>query len=118
MKRSNFFVTTFLLAALAPLLPAQLVPDRYIVEFAGEPAALRLTHQAKSSKAKSSDFKSAAASVHRKAVQQEQAAMRAAIAARERVAILHCIDLVSNACFIHMTAEQAARVAQMPGVKR
>jgi hypothetical protein len=107
-----------LLLATASLLSGQFVPGRYIVEFSSEPVAARLAREAKASGQRKLEFTHALAQRHREAIRKEQANMRADILAQEQVEILDCADLLNNGCFLRMSADQAARVAKIPGVRR
>ncbi|MGI8989703.1 MAG: S8 family serine peptidase [Bryobacteraceae bacterium] len=117
--QKSLFAKIAFFAGSAALLPAQFVPNRYIVEFTGDPVALHLANLRKTSRSKESSLKGLPARARLESIRREQADMRAAILAQEEnVEILDCIDTVSNACFLRMTKEQAGRVALMPGVKR
>lgn len=86
-------IASFLFLAVS-LLPGQVVPGRYIVELAGEPAG-----------------KSARKAV----VQTQQRRARAALAQRG-VEVLDSVETVANALFVRATSEQAAALAALPDV--
>ena len=79
------------------LLPAQVVPGRYIVELTGQPAV-------QSKKAAS-----------RSAVRSEQNRAAAEFESRG-IQVLDSVEVVANALVVHASEEQAAELAAMPGV--
>src|SRR5579862_5494205 len=100
-----------LLLASAVLSLAQVVPNRYIVEFSTEPAAAV-------SAAKHQRFASADAEVQSRRLQ-----IRTEHAAAQKViesvggTVTHHFDTVLNGMAVTMTPDVAAQVRQMPGVK-
>ncbi len=95
----------WMLLLWAPLV-AQQVPDHYIVELGGEPAAVPL---AKSGRRAAED--------QRARVQAEQARLRPALEAAG-AEILDAVDTVANALVVRIPDAQAARLAALPGVRR
>jgi len=86
------------------------VPDRYIVELTGEPAARRMAAEGR----RANEMESAR---YRASVRTEQAAARLEIE-QAGGQVIESIDTVGNALFVRMPAGDAARLASLPGVKR
>ncbi len=106
------------LAVLVPLLvlaveaTAQVVPDRYILELSGEPAAayaVRLGHRAHSA---DSVFRSRVAGL-----QQQHAQMRQTLAAKG-AQITGETTAVTNMMFVRFPAARSAELSTIPGVRR
>jgi len=88
---------------------AQVVPDRYIVELTGEPAAVAAARAGKGRREAAAD--------RRAQIQAEQRVLRAALAERG-VEVLESVDTVANALLVRASASQAAELAAIPGVAR
>src|SRR5437867_1846143 len=86
----------------------RVIPDRYIVELNTAPVAVRMA-------ARGRRVNPLAAAV-RTEVQSEQHRTRLAIE-QEGGEVLESMDTVTSAMVVHMPASQAARLAQMPGVR-
>ena len=93
-----------------PVSWARTVPDRYIVELTGEPAARRMAVEG----VRANQVEAAR---HRASVRTEQAAARLAIE-QAGGQVIESIETVGNALFVRMPASDAARLASLPGVKR
>src|SRR5690349_953060 len=89
------------LAFLLPVLSAQVVPGRYIVELVGEPAAAGRAALAK----------------RRVAVRAEQARLRPAMESAG-ARILAGVETVANALIVQIPDEDAPRLASLAGVSR
>ncbi len=95
----------WMLLLWAPLA-AQRVPDHYIVELSGEPAAVQMAKQGRR-----------AADDQRARVQAEQARVRQAL--KEAGAeLLDAVDTVANALIVRLADDQASGLASLPGVRR
>lgn len=92
----------------ASLAGGQIVPDLWILELAGEPAA------AAAAVAKD---KRAAVAERRAQVQAEQRRLRAALAERQ-IEVLESLDTVANALVARAPGKDAAELAAIPGVVR
>jgi hypothetical protein len=96
----------WILPLWASLLAAQRVPDSYIVELAGDPAAVHMSQQG------------------RRAALEQRARIRAAQlevgrALEEAGAqIQDSVDTVANALFVRIPDSEAWRLAAVPGVRR
>src|SRR5215467_11032476 len=88
----------------------QTVPDRYIVELSSAPAATRLRAQGGHANHLEAERRGAE-------VRSEQARTKLAIQ-QEGGRILDTTDTVINAIFVQMAANDAARLARIPGVRR
>jgi subtilisin family serine protease len=101
-----------LLFASALLSIAQIVPNRYIVEFSTEPAASVAI-------AKKSRFSMADGEIRTRQleIRREHAVAEAAIGSLGGQ-VTHHFDTVLNGMAVTMSPEQAARVRQMPNVTR
>jgi len=86
------------------------VPDQYIVELTGEPAARRMAAEGRRAN-------QVEVVRYRAAVQAEQAAASLTIE-QAGGQVIGSIDTVGNALFVRMPASDAARLAALPGVKR
>ncbi len=101
-------------AAVLPWAQGEEIPNRYIVELNTEPVAQRAARLGGRGRA---NMQSTAAQAHRERIRGEQAALRARVeSASGRV--LGSVDTVANAMFVEISAEEAAKLAQEPGVKR
>lgn len=100
---------------LLPVLSAQTVPGRYIVELQGAPLVGRLAPQGKQSAAAA--LRTAAADEPRRQLRAEQAAVQAALAERA-VTVLDRVEAVANALIVEMPDARVAEVAALPGVAR
>jgi len=94
-----------LLLVWAPLA-AQRVPDHYIVELSGEPAAVPM---AKSGRRAAED--------QRARIQTEQARLRRALE-ESGAEVLDRVDTVANALVVRIADAEASRLAGLPGVRR
>jgi minor extracellular serine protease Vpr len=83
--------------AVAAVLPAQVVPGRYVVELSGEPA-----------------MRSATSAVRRQAIRLRQLEARRAIA-QHGGTVLESMDTVVNALIVTIPDSRAAELAQIPG---
>lgn len=91
----------------ATILSAQVVPDVYIVELSGEPAA-----------SYAGAGKERAAALDRRAqIQAEQQSVRTALAAMN-AEVLGSMDTVANALIVRVPEAEAANLSRIPGVKR
>src|SRR5713101_5463899 len=88
---------------------AQIVPDRYIVELTGEPAAGRIAARGR----RANQLEVAG---HRANVQAEQMPTRLAVE-QAGGRVLESVDTVANAIMVHMPAGNAAQLENLPGVK-
>ncbi len=88
---------------------AQVVPDIFIVELAGEPAAVAAAKVAKGKREASAE--------RRAQVQAEQRLMRARLAERG-VQVLEAVDTVANALVVRAAESDVASLATIPGVAR
>src|SRR6266404_2474395 len=100
------------LAVFAPLLSAETLSGRYIVELNTEPVA---EHVARLSGRPA--MHGAAATAHRTKLRAEQQTLRTQIELRQ-AKVLDTVDTVANAMFVQIPDEQAAQLASLPGVKR
>ena len=110
MKR--FFRWSLWLAGLIilPAVSAAVIPDRYIVELASPPVAVRAgAHGRRPNEA--------LIVRHRRDVRVEQERVRQALE-REGAQVVDSVDTVANALMVRMPASEAARLATVPGVKR
>src|SRR5579864_2355778 len=110
MKR--LAVSVFAFAILTFTALAQVVPDRYILELAGEPAAayaVRLGHRAHSADA---TFQSRVT-----ALNQEHARMRQALSTKG-ARVTGETTAVTNMMFVQFPDSRSAELASIPGVKR
>jgi minor extracellular serine protease Vpr len=105
MKQLYVSIGVLLFAGIAA---GQVVPDRYILELAGEPAARAVAGKSAAR---------AAMADRRAAVIAQQQRVRAAVAAAD-VEVLGSVDTVANALFVRAGAEQIERLRQTPGVLR
>ncbi len=92
----------------------QPVPGRYVIELAGDPAAISTVRQGSSSRlaARTAGFAAARASVR-----QQQSAARREVASRGG-AVINSLDTVINGLVVNIPEERAAELAQIPGVVR
>ncbi|MCC6362334.1 MAG: S8 family serine peptidase [Bryobacterales bacterium] len=97
---------------LAPLVSAQRVPGRYIVELTTEPVSEQVAKSAGKT-----GMRSAAAISQRTRVRNQQQQMRARIEQRT-AKVLGSVDTVANAMFVQIPDADAAQLAALPGVKR
>jgi len=93
----------------ASLAGGQVVPDQYIVELAGEPAATAV--------ARASKGRREAAWERRAQVRAEQGAVRAALAERG-IEVLDSLETVANALVVRAGEAQAGELRAVPGVVR
>jgi minor extracellular serine protease Vpr len=106
MRRRTGWLWFLLGAAIAG---AQVVPDLYIVELAGEPAASAVVGSVKARREALAD--------QRARVQAEQRVVRAALAERG-VEVLESVDTVANALVVRVPDREAAQLTSVPGVVR
>lgn len=97
------------IAVLALPLAAQIVPNRYIVELSGEPAATYAV--------KTKGNLRAALADRRAAIQSEQLPVRQAVQ-NTGGTVLASIDTVANALVVEIPDSQAASLNRLPGVLR
>ncbi|MCX6624560.1 MAG: S8 family serine peptidase, partial [Acidobacteria bacterium] len=88
------------------LLPAQVIPGRYIVELTGEPASAHASRKG---------FRAAIAA-RRPAILTEQARMRRSLEAVQ-AEILESVTTVSNALLVRIPESQANQLLSLPGVR-
>lgn len=88
------------------LLPAEVIPDRYIVELTGEPAVARASRKTLRH----------AVLAHRPAVLAEQAGMRRSVEA-VHAEVLESVATVSNALIVRMPASEVDKLRALPGVR-
>ena len=96
----------FAILAAAPLFAAGVIPGRYIVELSTEPVAV---HAARAGRAAQID-------AHRAAVRAQQAAVRS-IVESSRGKVRGAIENLDNALFVEISADGAAQLAAIPGVR-
>lgn len=106
MRRSRAWLLWLLGAWIAG---AQVVPDLYIVELAGEPAAAVAIGGMKGRREAVAD--------RRAQIQAEQRAVRAALAERG-IEVLESVDTVANALVVRVREREAAGLTSVPGVVR
>ncbi|MCC7497947.1 MAG: S8 family serine peptidase [Bryobacterales bacterium] len=90
----------------ATLLPAQVIPNRYIVELSGEPAVT--THWNRK-------MARSAIALRRQAVLQEQSSMRVALA-DVQARVLESVATVANALIVQVPDAQVDQLRRLPGV--
>jgi subtilisin family serine protease len=105
-----------LLVLLAPVIGAEVVPNRYIVELTGEPAAEEAIRMAAPGQRKRA-LRSAAADQRRARIRAEQRAARQLLEG-EGASIVDSVETVANALVVRMPDARAARLAGLPGVRR
>jgi len=93
----------------AAILPAQVVPGRYILELEGEPAAVARAEAGKSRRQALAD--------RRAQIQAFQQRVRAALLERG-VEVLDSLDTVANALIVRAGEQQAAALLALPGIRR
>ena len=108
MKHAALLSLLFLL----PALHAQVVPDRYIVELEGEPAATYAARSGKPSHRRDAAFLARAAEIGR----QQEGARRSV--EQSGAQVLDSTHAVMNALIVTAPASQAAGLASIPGVIR
>ncbi|MBI4891498.1 MAG: S8 family serine peptidase [Acidobacteria bacterium] len=101
-------------AAIVPWVQAEEIPNRYVVEMSTEPVAQRASRLSLRGRAR---LESTAALAHRQRIRDEQSVVRARVE-RHSGRVLGSVDTVANAMFVEMPAEEAAKLALEPGVKR
>ena len=104
MKRSLFL----LLWAVAGI--AQTVPDHYIVELTGDPAALRASPHVHR------DARLRAMEQSRTSVRQEQRRVRRAV--EREASVLASVDTIANALIVRASKDKVAKLAKLAGVAR
>jgi subtilisin family serine protease len=87
-------------------LAAQVVPDLYIVELSGEPAAVYAAQEGRR-----------AAESQRGRVQAQQASLRRALE-QAGAEVVDSVDTVANALVVRLADSEAWRLSAMPGVRR
>src|SRR5260370_237416 len=110
MKRFTLFLS--LLLAGSSLTVAQIVPDRYIVELSGEPAAayaVRLGHRA--------HFADAEFQVRAAAIREQHLRVQSALEGKG-AEILGETQAVTNMMFVRISSDRAAELASIPEVVR
>lgn len=111
MRFYSFILAVVVLSSIASL-SGQVVPGRYVVELAGEPAAVAASKQGSRFAAREADF-----TVRRAGVRQAQASARSAVA-RLGGTVLGSMDTVFNGLMVSIPEAQAAELAKLPGVVR
>ena len=106
MRRQKGWLGFLLGAAIAG---AQVVPDLYIVELAGEPAAAVAIGGIKGRREAVAD--------RRAQIQAEQRAVRAALTERG-IEVMESVDTVANALLVRAPSVDAAALTAIPGVVR
>ncbi len=109
--RSWRLLLTLWLAAL-PALFGGTIPGRYIVELTTEPVSEHVATLRGRARLEGSS-----AASHRSRIRAEQTRMRGELGQRA-ARVLASVDTVANALFIEATAETAAQMATLPGVRR
>jgi minor extracellular serine protease Vpr len=105
-------IAFFGVISFAPVILAEKLPGRYIVELTTEPVSEHVTRlQARAG------MQSAVASAHRTRVRAEQQQLRSRLE-QQQVVVLDSVDTIANAMFVQVPDADAAQVAAMPGVKR
>lgn len=102
------FVVVALLSMAAML--GQVVPGRYVVELAGDPAAVAAAKQGSRFAARETDF-----ALRRAAVRQNQNNVRTAVANLGGT-VLDSMDTVFNGLIVSIPDARAAELAKIPGV--
>ncbi len=99
-----------LLAAVLCLgLTAQTIPGRYVLELAGDPAAVTAARPGVRMAARAADFPA-----HRNRIRQAQAAARSAVAAHGGT-VLESLDTVINGLIVSIPDARANELLQIPG---
>ncbi len=113
MDRNNCFrlLLPFVLILATPLV-AGTIPGRYIVELSTEPVADHVARLGTRTRLQGSS-----AASHRSRIRAEQTRMRDEVEQRA-ARVLDSVDTVANALFIEASAEVAAEMAALPGVRR
>ncbi len=101
-----------MMVILAPLISAQRVPGRYIVELTGDSVSGQMAKSAEKT-----GMRGAAAISWRARVRDQQRRMRPRIE-RHNAKVLGAVDTVANAMFVQIPDSDAAQLAALPGVKR
>ncbi|MGA2269670.1 MAG: S8 family serine peptidase [Bryobacteraceae bacterium] len=101
-------VVLFLFSAAAVL--GQAVPGRYVVELAGDPAAIAAARQGSRFAAREADF-----AARRAAVRQSQTDARTRITELGGT-VLESMDTVANALMVSIPDARAAELSKVPGV--
>ena len=91
-----------------PVVRAERVPGRYIVELTGEPVVTQVTR---------GRMTGLAAVTQRSRVKSEQEAVRGQLERRE-ARVVDSVNTVANALFVEIDDSKAADLASTPGVKR
>jgi minor extracellular serine protease Vpr len=121
MRKLNLHVWSACLLVLCPVLVAQRVPGRYIVELTSEPVADHVaplnTGKKVRSMAAMSQLRSAAAQSYRARIQAEHVTVQRGLEQRN-AKVLGSIDTVANAMFVRASDADVAKLAAVPGVKR
>src|SRR5690242_5212321 len=97
---------------LAAAAAAQQVPNRYVVELAGDPAAVPAVRQGSRLAARAAGFPAI-----RAAVRQAQSRARQAVATRGG-RVIESMDTVINALVVAIPDARASELEQIPGVTR
>lgn len=110
--KSRWMLLLVLLLIGPALASAQFVTGRYIVELSGAPAAEAVAKRKTARTAIAAEVSS-----QRAAVRAQQKALRARIE-QAQATVVDSVDTVANALIVRATANQAARIAGLPGVAR
>jgi len=111
-KTLELIQTSALFLAATGAAFGQIVPDRYIVELAGDSAAVAAVQQGARFAARESGF-----AVRRAAVRQGQTDVRRAVADHGGT-VVESMDTVLNALIVTIPDARAAELLQIPGVRR
>jgi subtilisin family serine protease len=101
-----------LLALSTGAILGQVVPNRYVLELSGDPAATVSVREGARFAARSVNF-----AAHRAVVRQSQDAARAAVAARGG-RVVESLDTVFNGLIVTIPDARAAELLQIPGAVR
>lgn len=111
---SSLFQNAFIaaMALLAPVVFAEKLPGRYIVELTTEPVSEHVTRLSGRG-----GMQGTMAAAHRSRVRGEQQQLRTRLEQRQAV-VLASVDTVANAMVVQVSEQAAAQLASVPGVKR
>ena len=106
------FILAGVVLSYIACLSGQVVPGRYVVELAGDPAAVAASKQGSRFAAREADF-----TVRRAGVRQSQANARSGIA-KLGGTVLGSMDTVFNGLMVSIPEARAAELSKLPGVVR
>jgi hypothetical protein len=103
----------FVLLFSASVTFAQVVPGRYVLELAGDPAAVAAQQGARTN----GRITASVMAARRTAVRQLQASVRTAVVARGGT-VIESLDTVFNGLMVNIPDARAAELLQIPGAVR